>query len=366
MAKALLKALKTDMMADLDMAALAQILRSRGRGNDTILAHITPREAALLKKRGGSGTINPDTGLPEFDDGIDIETPAPVEAAPAPAPAPVEAAPAPSAASSDTGGGNFGISTGAPAPSATPDLTGAPSAGQYADYTQAATGPFTASTFGQVQPSVATPVGQQIADTTGPAGAVGLGGTAQAPTTTAPTTSGKDWLGNVVSQLTQPSTLAKLGLTAGLGAYGAYQSNQAKQQAAQATAQKQAIAAPYQQQGQQLIAAANAGQLTPVNQQIIQAQRARLQQASANMGGVGAQQIENQISGLTSQLLNNQYQYGLQVLQIGDNIALGAINSQLQIDNQLAAANKSFYSSLAGLVAGSPSYVQGLNQTKVS
>jgi hypothetical protein len=31
-----------------------------------MLAHINPEEAALLKARGGSGTINPDTGLPEY------------------------------------------------------------------------------------------------------------------------------------------------------------------------------------------------------------------------------------------------------------------------------------------------------------
>lgn len=37
-----------------------------GRGKDTILAHITPQEAALLKSRGGAGTINPATGLREY------------------------------------------------------------------------------------------------------------------------------------------------------------------------------------------------------------------------------------------------------------------------------------------------------------
>jgi hypothetical protein len=31
-----------------------------------MLAHINPEEAALLKSKGGSGTINPNTGLPEF------------------------------------------------------------------------------------------------------------------------------------------------------------------------------------------------------------------------------------------------------------------------------------------------------------
>ena len=51
----------------LDMPALAEMLRSKGRGKDTVLAHITPQEAALLKKRGGRGSRNPDTGLLEFD-----------------------------------------------------------------------------------------------------------------------------------------------------------------------------------------------------------------------------------------------------------------------------------------------------------
>lgn len=44
----------------------AEMLRQRGRGDDTILAHITPQEAGILKLLGGSGTINPYTGLPEF------------------------------------------------------------------------------------------------------------------------------------------------------------------------------------------------------------------------------------------------------------------------------------------------------------
>jgi hypothetical protein len=41
-------------------------LASKGRYGDTMLAHINAEEAALLKSRGGAGTINPKTGLPEF------------------------------------------------------------------------------------------------------------------------------------------------------------------------------------------------------------------------------------------------------------------------------------------------------------
>lgn len=41
-------------------------LASMGRHGDTMLAHINPREAAMLKRMGGAGTINPRTGYPEY------------------------------------------------------------------------------------------------------------------------------------------------------------------------------------------------------------------------------------------------------------------------------------------------------------
>jgi hypothetical protein len=47
-----------------------------------MLAHITPKEAAMLKARGGRGSINPDTGLPEFDDGFFFD-PTPISYQPA-------------------------------------------------------------------------------------------------------------------------------------------------------------------------------------------------------------------------------------------------------------------------------------------
>jgi hypothetical protein len=41
-------------------------LAEQGRYGDTMLAHINPEEAGILKALGGSGTINPRTGLPEY------------------------------------------------------------------------------------------------------------------------------------------------------------------------------------------------------------------------------------------------------------------------------------------------------------
>jgi hypothetical protein len=45
---------------------IAAAMAQQGRYGDTMLAHISPREAAMLKDMGGSGTINPMTGMPEF------------------------------------------------------------------------------------------------------------------------------------------------------------------------------------------------------------------------------------------------------------------------------------------------------------
>jgi len=48
------------------LKSLAQQLPQYGRYNDDMVAHISSDEARLLKSLGGSGTINPHTGLPEF------------------------------------------------------------------------------------------------------------------------------------------------------------------------------------------------------------------------------------------------------------------------------------------------------------
>lgn len=49
-----------------ELQEIAKELAKMGRGGDTMLAHITPREAELLYMMGGAGTTNPYTGLPEY------------------------------------------------------------------------------------------------------------------------------------------------------------------------------------------------------------------------------------------------------------------------------------------------------------
>jgi len=54
-------------MAAGGIADVAQHMKEQGRGKDTMLAHISPKEAELLRSKGGIGTLNPETGLPEFN-----------------------------------------------------------------------------------------------------------------------------------------------------------------------------------------------------------------------------------------------------------------------------------------------------------
>ncbi|MBM87845.1 MAG: hypothetical protein CMQ41_05650 [Gammaproteobacteria bacterium] len=48
------------------MYSFAQKVQKHGRFGDTLVAHLSRSEADLLKKAGGSGTINPHTGMLEF------------------------------------------------------------------------------------------------------------------------------------------------------------------------------------------------------------------------------------------------------------------------------------------------------------
>jgi len=57
------------LQVEMGLPDMAKRLAAAGRGKDSILAHINPKEAKLLKKHGGKGTINPNTGIMEFDDG---------------------------------------------------------------------------------------------------------------------------------------------------------------------------------------------------------------------------------------------------------------------------------------------------------
>jgi hypothetical protein len=334
MSKALFESLK------MDLPALAEMLRAKGRGKDTMLAHITPKEAALLKRRGGSGSVNPDTGLPEFEDSGDYS---------------FEAAPMSPTYDVVNQQGQFTptqAETGVPVnvgPSYTPGGDAYAPVGPSDTYKSAdILGP-----FGQTTPYTANATAMQQA---GPAFPT-LTPTSQvspvAPGAVSPAgqedKSIADRLGLKTSDLTR---LGLGGLVAGgLTAQNLARTRQAQQQAGQSQGELQALGTPYQSQGKELVRAAQSGELTPANQQIINAARAQANQAVATRGGVGQQQAQNSISDLTARLLQGQYDLGLKVMNIGDNYVSGAIKTGLQADQMVNQANQQFYASLAQMAA---------------
>jgi len=332
--KKIAKLLKADFNESSDLASIAAMLAGKGRGNDTLLAHITPKEAEILKAAGGSGTTNPETGLLEFYDGFDT--------------------------SGFEGITSDQVDASAPAPSVSPSA-------------------FDTAGFEGVTPTQEAPQTRSLAGQTTPSAGLNfpleVPGEKFAPTIVerpdnlqeslrqqyAPQVARTD----VVSRFDQPveksffdklssQDMVRLGLAGGLGLYGATQAKKGAQQAQAASAEQKAVGAPYQAKGQELIRAAESGELTPTSQQSLQALQARLAQGAESRGGVGAAQTAAQLEAYRNQLLSQQYNLGLQVSNIGDQIALGAIRTGLQADQALNQASTNFYTNLAAIGAGIP------------
>jgi hypothetical protein len=80
--------------------------------------------------------------------------------------------------------------------------------------------------------------------------------------------------------------------------------------------------------------------------------RARLAQGAEARGGVGAQQIAAQVEAFRQQLLANQYDYGMKVSNIGDNLMLGAIRTGLEADRYATQMTNSYYTNMARILGG--------------
>lgn len=332
MAKNIARLLKTDVMADFDLKGLAQVLQSRGRRGDSILAHITPEEAEMLKEEGGSGTINPETGLPEFYDGVDWAggdwAPADVGTQPIEMPAPTEIAPMESSAT------QFG------------EL---PSV----DISNQQQTPYPTVTIPDVPVTSETPPMTAAREFPG-AGATTLPGEEPIEPTVEPSVLSRiqsAW-GNMTPQ--QKNLLLRAGLGIGIGGLTALQGRQAAKQARAAERRIADIGAPYQQQGQEQMAMARRGELTAGSQQQLEAARAALAQGIQRRGGVGAQQAATQLQSFRQQLLDNQYNYGLKIAQIGDQYAQRAIQTGLTQDKDIAALMTGLTAALGGWAGSQP------------
>lgn len=370
MAKQIARLLKTDVMADIDIPAIAQFLQSQGRKGDSILAHINPKEAALLQDLGGASTPNPVTGLPEFYDPFqDYDKPY----------------------SYETTQRNIVDTITAPES----QMYRQPRAELYAEtmpdynaprYTDVNVNqrPYRAeqtispdyisdlnvtrsSDFG-VNPYVAESGFQPNTISTDYLSNLNLGGEGgftQIPSFSRsvidtefpniPKPEEKNIFRRGVDSLKEMtglsgSELARLGLAGGLGLQGALAARDLKRQGEESRREQEAIAAPYRERGAALLAQAEQGQLTPQGQQSLQAMRARLAQGAESRGGVGAQQAQAQIESYRQQLLANQYDYGMKISNVGDQLMMGAIRTGLEADRYATQMTNNYYTNMARLL----------------
>jgi hypothetical protein len=334
------------LQVDMDLPSMAKRLAAAGRGKDSILAHINPKEAALLRKHGGKGTPNPDTGIIEFDDGSDTgdayATPVDTLAGTAAGPQAV-AENAATTAAQEPYGSDYGVPI---TPTTTPSSfapTSAPAPAAVAPVAKAPVAPAPMDLAAQYQSYGA---GRMAGESTAAAQEAGAQPTAEPGILQKALTGAK----GLASSL---SPYAKLGV----GALGLAQGQKA---AGQVSAQSQAneaeirkLADPYRQQGQQLVSLGQAGQLTAPQQQQIEALRAQSQQQLSQAGvtgGTAAMQAESQIERTAQQYAQDNINQGLKLMGVADKYITDAIQAGYTGAKDAAALTKDFYSQIANML----------------
>ena len=334
-----------------DVRQIARLLQAKAPENH-MLAYITPEEAQLLRDRGGSGMPDPETGVPSF---------------------------APVSEYYDTGNPvyDYGNVTQEPAQ----ELSSQPVASVEAQapaQEDVSVVPQDYFSMGQasygVQPGV-RPFAQPYSEGQGLEGGPNLFyATPQLPTTIsvpqpevpqAPKIPEDIGLMERLSKVTgmKEETLARLGLGGIQAIIGARASTKAAEQGQRGKAEIQALAQPFQARGAELQRQAQAGELTPVARQQLQAAQAQAAQAASARGGVGAQQSAARVEAIRNQLLQQQNDYGMKLTSIGDQIALGAIRTGLQADAFANQLTQSYFTNIMRTLAGTPTVTQTTQTT---
>jgi len=323
-----------------DIRKIARLLQKEAPPGH-MLAYINQEEADLLKARGGSGEPHADTGIPSFQEeyeGYDMTS--------MPSSEPFDAQAYQKAAAN---------------PIAFPDITSA-----YRNYPEVSgdvpaanvDAPFV-NTGDYYLPYFATPSVDVGVSPVSAEGAV--------PYIPTPRETGNYPGGSTPTDVrnVEPGffegmskeTKARLGIGGAQAVLGAYQTSQAMEQAKKYREDIAKLAQPYQTEGKKLIAQAQSGQLTPAAQQQLQAAQAQAAQGAQSRGGVGAQQAMMAVENMRQQLLQNQYDYGLKVSGIGDQIASGAIRAGMQADQYVNSLATNYASNIARTLSNAPTYV---------
>jgi hypothetical protein len=335
---------------------LAEMLRQMGRGPDTMLAHITPEEAQMLLESGGSGRINPMTGLPEFQPEYNYDVEAQEggfygdpydigfgsgEFAPPVQPADIQGM-APDQFERFTGEQPMFTGAGSLAPQ---DFQGF----QYGPM------PLQRETMGQAPiPMVTAPAVERYDMGRGqlPSGPVAQPSAAPAPVT-AP--QAQPAVAQQQSFTQQYPLLSRLLMTGAASLPAAFFAGQARRQGRSAERELRSMAQPIREQAEALRQQALTGGLTPQQARQEEARRASMRQAASTRGATtGTQQgmIENTLARERAGLAQTNLENAMRQLNLANTVTEAAIRARLASDRDVNMALSNIYSNLVRSAVG--------------
>lgn len=315
-----------------DLSRMAEEVRRAGRGKDTILAHITPREAALLKSRGGSGEINPNTGLPEFqtDEEYAYGSPEATQDFQQAFPYMAEQTPIAQTYAPEMG------QVPAQMPSQPPDIS------QFYDYGTP-----------QIDLTRAGGIGGQALGGLDIDASMGGARTPSQPLIEAAAApQEKSVLDRIQAGLKTPLGYGALG-----GLPAILQSRRAAGQARGLQQELGKLGTEARTAGQQLVQQAQAGQLPAAQQQALEAQRLAAMQNLQRRGvadSTAMQQVENQLAAQRAKFIDDTLNQGLKLINVADQYTAQAIKAGYQADQQAQQLLGNFFQNYMRVLAGQP------------
>jgi hypothetical protein len=338
---------------------LAELLRQMGRGPDSMLAHITPEEAQMLLESGGSGRMNPQTGLPEFQPVYDDRT---------------------GMFYDDAGTAMEDIPDYSFAPSRKPDEIAENIRGMEPDQFERFTGQqpmFTgegslappsyqsAQTFdigfgpGQFQPAMPQTQGLELSPTRGVLGMA----PDQFQRFTADDQAQPAGMGDRLRGLEtgyrefrrEYPMLERLLTTGAASLPAILQARRARREGRGAESELREMAAPIREQAEALRQQALSGGLTPQQARQQEARRASLRQSASQRGGTtGTQQamIENTLTRERAGLAQTNLENAMRQLNLANTLTEAAIRARLASDRNVNQSLQNIYTNLIRTASG--------------
>jgi hypothetical protein len=308
---------------------LAEMLRQLGRGRDTVLAHITPEEAQMLMDAGGSGDINPNTGLPEFQEdygqllGSEFNQDSDFDPYMGQAVTSTSGGITPEAEAYYTGQSNFGQ---AAQPQAQPEMDIGFGPGRFApQYTPSDVAGMAPDQFQRMQAGVEPSFLQSAAQ--------GI----------------EDTAAQYRNLARQYPTVAKMLSTGATTLPALINAIRARREAEKSAAEFRRLGEPLRAQGESLRQQALSGTLTPQQAAAQEASRARLrQQASTRGATTGTQQamIEGQLGRTRAQLSETNLNNALKQLNLANAYDEAAIKAKLAADAEISNSVANIFANL--------------------